>query len=153
MKIESPVETLLGAVVIATALGFAYYASQHAGAAVGGDSYDVSASFGRIGGIASGTDVRIAGVKVGSVSNVSLDPETYRATVTMAIRSDVEIPEDTIVAIDADGLLGGAYVALAPGASFDAIGPGGELENTQSSKSINDIIAQALDAMGRSNGE
>lgn len=153
MKIESPVETLLGAIVIAVAVGFGWYAAQSASGGVGAESYEVKASFGRIGGVGAGSDVRIGGVKVGTVSDVSLDPDNYRASVTMAIRSGVVIPDDSILTIDADGLLGGYYMSVAPGASFDAIAAGGEIENTQSYKSVNDIIAQALDALGRSNTE
>lgn len=144
MRIENPVETVLGAIVIAVAVGFAGFAAQGSFNAAAPQSTAYTASFSSIGSIAPGTDVRIAGVKVGAVSSVELDPETFRATVTMAINSGVDLPEDTLVAIDADGLLGGQYVALAPGASFDLLEPGDAIENTQPAISLNALIAQVL---------
>lgn len=152
MKIDNPVETFLGAAVIAVAIGFASYAAQSGGASVGPEAYEVVASFSSAGGVAPGSDVRIAGVKVGSVSDVSLDGETFRAVATLAIRAGVELPEDTIALIDADGLLGGSYVSLQPGASFDLLSPGGEIENTQGAISLNGIISRALGAMGGDGG-
>ena len=153
MKLENVGETILGALVIAVAIGFTVYAAQNAGSTVGGNTYDVSASFSKVGAVGPGTDVRIAGVKIGSVSDVTLDPQSFRATIIMAIRNGVEIPEDTIVAVDADGLLGGSYVSLLPGAALDNVAAGEFLENTQSPKSVNDIIAQALGAIGNANAE
>lgn len=150
MKIENPVETLLGAVVIAVAVGFAIFAGQGRGLPAAAGSYPVLASFSSVSGVAPGTDVRIAGVKVGSVAEISLDPQSYRAEAVMMIRSDIELPEDTIAKIDAEGLLGGTFIALAPGASFDALEPGDEIENTQGAVSLGGLIAQVLGAMGSS---
>lgn len=153
MRVESPVETILGFLVISIAIGFAVFASQGTGATSVSGAYPLVASFSSAAGVAPGTDVRIAGVKVGTVSDVSLDGDTYRATTTMMIRDGVEVPEDSIAVIDSEGLLGGTYVGLSPGGSFDVLGPGDEIENTQGSISLNDIIARALGAIGASSSQ
>lgn len=138
---QNPLETLVGAGVIAVAVGFGVYAAQvneFTGGA--GDGYEVAALFRAANGLASGTDVRIAGVKVGVVSEVTLDPDTYRAKALFAIDEGVEIPEDSLVRIDSEGLLGGTFVALEPGASFIMLENGDEITFTQGSYSLFDLL-------------
>ena len=150
LRIDNPVETAIGFVVIAVASLFAWYASQHGGAKVGALSYPLIASFSSASGVSPGTDVRIAGVKVGAVSEVALDPKTYRANTTLMIDAGVEVPEDSIAKIDAEGLLGGSFIAIAPGASFDMLPPGDQFEHTQGAISLGSLIAQAIGASGAS---
>ena len=107
-----------------------------------GDQYEISASFGSAEGVSVGTDVRIAGVKVGAVSAMQLDFETYRADVEMSLRSDITIPEDSLVAISSEGLLGGNFVEIFPGGSFDTVEPGGQLELTQGPLSLIDLLSK-----------
>ena len=153
LRLDNPVETAIGFVVIAVAGMFAWYASQHGGGQVGSLNYPLIASFSSATGVSPGTDVRIAGVKVGAVSEVELDPKTYRAKTTMLINADVEVPEDSIAKIDAEGLLGGSFIAIAPGASFDPLPPEGEFEHTQGAVSLGSLIAQAIGASGNSKDE
>ena len=133
-------ETLIGAAVVAVAAGFVVYAAQSSGRQIGGDSYTLTAAFRSAEGIALGTDVRMAGVKIGTVSDLALDPATYQANVRFTVRSDLKIPEDTDVSIASEGLLGGSFLELAPGASDFMLADGDAVLNTQSSVSLLNLL-------------
>ena len=137
------IETVMGAVVLMVAalfLFFAYTTSQvHAV-----DGYSVTAQFTRIDGIRDGSDVRIAGVKVGSVVHESLDPKTFLATVKMTINPEYKLPEDTVAEIISSSLLGDKYMSLAPGGSEKDIPPGGQIKYTQATASLEDLIGQMI---------
>ena len=137
-------ETLIGGVVLAAAAGFLIFAANTAEVAVGGSGYEVSAKFRRAEGINAGGDVRIAGVKVGTVRSMELDPRTYQAVLVLMIRDGVELPDDTTAKITAAGLLGDNFVALAPGASEYMLEPGDEIQFTQSSISITDMAGKLI---------
>lgn len=133
---ESKAEVALGAVVLAIAIGFVVYLSQSTGLTMGGDSYQIRAGFRTAEGISVGTDVRLAGVKIGAVQDLTLNSETYRAEAVLAIQNDVLIPDDSALTITSEGLLGGHFVEVMPGASFDYLADGGEIIDTQGSVSL-----------------
>jgi len=137
-------ETLIGAAVLAVAGGFLIYAANTANVSAGGDGYELVAKFRKAEGVDVGGDVRIAGVKVGSVSGMSLDTKTYFATVTFVIESEVKIPEDSLAKITSASLLGDSYVVIDPGASDLMLEPGEELTFTQSSVSVGDLIGKFI---------
>jgi phospholipid/cholesterol/gamma-HCH transport system substrate-binding protein len=140
MNAERWGETLLGAAVALVAIGFFAFAAAQAGQAVGGGAYEISARFDRVDGIAVGSDVRVSGVKVGVVRAVALDPETYRARLTLALNDDVHVLSDSTARIATDGLLGGAHVAIEP-AGLDPLPKGGEILNTQGSIDLLTLFA------------
>ena len=130
---ENTTEVLVGGAVLAAAVGFFIYAAQVGGYEMGSsDSYRLSASFRAADGITVGTDVRLAGVRVGSVTDLTLNTETFRADVGFTVLDDVEVPEDSTVAISSEGLLGGNFVELLPGGSLEALAEGDEIYNTLS---------------------
>jgi phospholipid/cholesterol/gamma-HCH transport system substrate-binding protein len=134
-------EVVVGAVVVAAAAGFILYAVQFAG--MGGtseDSYTLSASFRSVEGIDIGTDVRLGGVKVGTVSGLTLNPDTFRADTVFTIDGTLQLPEDTAVVISSEGLLGGNFVELLPGGSPFNLEPGAEIIDTQSSVSLVQLL-------------
>jgi phospholipid/cholesterol/gamma-HCH transport system substrate-binding protein len=133
---ENKAEVALGALVLAVAIGFVVYLSQATGMRFGGETYQINAGFRSAEGISVGTDVRLAGVKVGTVQALRLNPETYRAEAVLAIRNDVLVPDDSALTIASEGLLGGHFVELVPGASFDYLADGGEVVDTQGSVSL-----------------
>ena len=138
---ENTTEVLTGAGVLAVALGFLIYIAQVGGvgfAPAGMHTY--TASFRTAEGIGVGTDVRIAGVKVGSILDMNLDAETFRASTTLAVQNNVALPEDTAVVISSEGLLGGSFVELLPGGAVFNLEPGSEIEDTQSSVSIIELL-------------
>ncbi|MGB0497581.1 MAG: outer membrane lipid asymmetry maintenance protein MlaD [Rubricella sp.] len=142
MAAGSAAETVIGAVVIAAAGAFLVFAADTASIGNGVERYELEASFRRADGVATGTDVRVSGVRVGSVTGLELNPQTYQAVVSMAIDAEVRLPEDSDARIESDGLLGGSYVAITPGASDFMIEPGGQILNTQGSVSLLDLIVR-----------
>jgi phospholipid/cholesterol/gamma-HCH transport system substrate-binding protein len=144
MKLERWGETILGLVVVVVAVGFFVFASAQAGqGGNAGATYDVTARFQRVDGIAVGSDVRVSGVKVGVVRAIDLDPSTYLAKMTLSVQKNVQLLDQTTARIASDGLLGGAYVALEP-AGMDPIPPGGEIINTQGSVDLLTVLSSAL---------
>ena len=137
---NSVAETVIGAVVLATAIGFVVYAGQTRGVDIGSATYPLTAKFRIAEGVSVGTDVRLAGITVGSVSGLDLDSATYQARMTMAVRGDLQIPDDSDVKISSEGLLGGSFVELTPGGSDFMLKPGDEIENTQGSVSLLDLL-------------
>jgi len=133
-------ETIIGAVVLVAAGGFIAYAAQTSDLGSGGNSYTLDAAFRSASGIGPGTDVRMSGVKIGTVASMALDPQTYQAVTTLALSRDVLVPEDSDAKISADGLLGGNYVSLTPGGSEFMLEEGDEILNTQGSVSLLDLL-------------
>jgi phospholipid/cholesterol/gamma-HCH transport system substrate-binding protein len=139
---NSVAEIVLGAVVLATAGGFLVYAGQSAGFQVARETYSLSAAFRTAEGVLVGTDVRLAGIKIGSVTNLELDTETYQARTIFSVRNDVMIPEDSDVKVAQEGLLGGYYLEITPGASDFMLASGDEILNTQGSVSLLDLFVR-----------
>ena len=133
---ENKTEVLVGALVLAVAIGFVAYAGKTTGFTTTGDEYALNASFRSADGVSVGTDVRLAGVKVGRVTGMDLDPATYRAQAVFTVRTGIEVPDDSAVAISSEGLLGGNYVEILPGGSPFYFEPGDEIEFTQGSVSL-----------------
>ncbi|MFL5337350.1 MAG: outer membrane lipid asymmetry maintenance protein MlaD [Geminicoccaceae bacterium] len=137
------VETLLGAAVLAVALGFLAWAYGNSSAGDPG-GYNLRAKFDRIDGLDAGADVRVSGIKVGKVLSQQLDPATYRAQVTFSVRSGVELPSDSSAAIVSSGLLGGKYLSLVPGGDERVLKDGEEIALTQSSVNLEDLIGRYI---------
>ncbi len=143
MTQNSIVETLIGAAVIAVAAFFLLFAYSSTGSGpVSG--YDVIAKFNRADGVNIGTDVRLSGIKVGTVQKLALDPKSYNAVLTLALENYVKLPDDSSVRITSEGLLGNQYLSIEPGSSMQAIKPGGEIENTQGSIDLIGLLGKAV---------
>jgi phospholipid/cholesterol/gamma-HCH transport system substrate-binding protein len=136
-------ETAVGAVVVAIAVWFLVFAYNS------GDfrpvaGYALSAKFNSVGGLAPGNDVRIGGVKIGSVLDQRIDPADFRAVIVFSVRSDLKLPEDTVAAITSDGLLGGKYLRLEPGSASAMLAANGALKNTRDALSLEDMLGRAI---------
>jgi phospholipid/cholesterol/gamma-HCH transport system substrate-binding protein len=137
------IETVMGAVVLLVAalfLVFAYKTSQLRQV----PGYQIGAEFERIDGIHQGSDVRVSGIKIGSVVSENLDPKRYLAVISMSIDPAVQLPDDTVAEIVSSGLLGEKYMSLLPGGSDKMIAPGGRIKYTQSSVSLEHMIGQMI---------
>lgn len=145
------VETVLGGVVLVVAVGFFGWAYGRSNVGDPG-GYTLTASFDRADGLSNGADVRVSGIKVGSVLATSLDPQTYRAKVQFSVMSAVELPSDSSAAIVSSGLLGGKYLSLAPGADDVMLEPGGNITLTQSSVNLEDLIGRYIFNQGSAPG-
>lgn len=139
---ESRTEVAVGAVVLIAAAGFLAYALQASGLRAGGAGYDVLASFRSAEGVSLGTDVRMSGVSIGSVTGMALNPTTFRADTTLTLDAAVVVPDDSTAVVAADGLLGGAYVEIVPGGSPGNLAPGAEIVDTQGAVSLLQLLLQ-----------
>jgi phospholipid/cholesterol/gamma-HCH transport system substrate-binding protein len=140
-------EVAAGAAVLIVAAGFLGFAVTNTGRTrVGG--YTLRASFSDIGGITTGSDVRIAGLKVGSVTGLSIDPKTYQATATFTVQGDIKLSDDSSAEIATGGLLGGNFLALAPGGSDKTLGDGGVITVTQSAVNLEDLLGKFIFNVG-----
>ncbi len=144
-KGEQWAETGVGAVVLAAAGVFLFYALGHAGGVGrGAGGYELVARFGDVGALASGADVRVAGVKVGQVTAIELDPKTYLAKAHFMMQPQIHVPSDSTVKITSDGLLGGQHVVIAPGGAPDDMKPGAEFQNAQGAVDLFGLIGQVI---------
>lgn len=140
MSTETATEVAIGGAVLAIAAGFLLYAGQITGSGPGGGSYDLHARFPSIEGIKIGTDVRLAGVKVGTVTGVQLDPATFLAELRFTVRTGIELPADSAALISSEGLLGGHFLELMPGGAIETLSPGAEVEDTQGAVSMTNLL-------------
>ncbi len=146
---ENITEVITGGAVLAVAAGFLLYAGQVGGVGVGRSGMETyTASFRSAEGIGIGTDVRLAGVKVGSVLDMELDPQTFRAETTFTLQDNVLLPDDTAVVVSSEGLLGGSFLEILPGGSPFNLEPGTEIEDTQSSISIVQLLLKFVSGEG-----
>lgn len=140
---RNAVETVLGAVVLLVAGMFVYFAYTTAQVqSING--YTVTANFFKIGGLTEGSDVRVSGIKVGTVTDSHLDPVTFDAVVEMSIKSDLKLPVDTIATIGSEGIVGGKYIRLIPGADKETIPANGRITKTQDFRSLEDQVGEII---------
>ena len=144
------IETLMGAVVLIAALFFVITTYQSSG--IRKDyGYKLVALFDKVDGISAGSDVRVSGIKVGTVVGNELDLGSYRAKITMGLQKDVRVPTDSTAEIVSDGLLGGKYISLVPGADNEMLKDGGSINYTQSSINLEQLIGKV--AFGSAGGD
>jgi phospholipid/cholesterol/gamma-HCH transport system substrate-binding protein len=136
-------EVMTGAAVLLVAAGFLAFAVAHSGrtAATG---YKLHASFEHIDGLSPGADVRIAGVKVGNVLTMRVDPKTFLAEVTLSVNDQIHLPKDTAAEVTSESLLAGKFLNLSPGGDAQDLEPGGTIAITQSSVSLEQLLGKFI---------
>jgi phospholipid/cholesterol/gamma-HCH transport system substrate-binding protein len=144
-------EVLTGAIVLVVAVGFLAFAIAHSGRTAGG-GYTLQAIFDHIDGLNVGGDVRIAGVKVGTVTDERINPKTFSAIVDLTVRDGLELPKDTGASIVSESLLGGKYISLSPGGSDTVLKPGQMITVTQSSISLEELLGKFIFSVTTLNG-
>ncbi|MDX1709688.1 MAG: outer membrane lipid asymmetry maintenance protein MlaD [Rhodovibrionaceae bacterium] len=138
---KNVIETIIGAVVLLVAVVFVAFAFTSTDLQRV-DGYKVVARFDDASGITPGTDVKMSGVKIGTVLEQKLDPKTYFADVTMSIAEEIALPTDTSARVVPEGLLGGNFVELEPGASSETLSAGGEIQFTQGAINVIDLVGR-----------
>jgi len=109
----------------------------------GGDDYLVTADFDSVAGLKSGASVEIAGVEVGRVDSIGLDPkQTGRARAYFKMRRGVKLQEDVIASVRTRGIIGDRYVLLKPGGSDTLIAPGGTIRETESAVDLEELFGK-----------
>jgi phospholipid/cholesterol/gamma-HCH transport system substrate-binding protein len=137
-------EAIVGLLVVILAVWFVIFAWQRTGGGERSGSIKISAIFPNATGVSAGTDVRVAGLKVGSVTGLSLDPQSYQVKVDIALNPDVKLPADSTAAITSDGLLGSSFVAFTPGGSPTPLKNGDTITDTQGSMDLMALIGQFI---------
>ena len=137
---ENTTEVIIGGVVLAAAISFGVYVAQIAGISSAEDNYSLNASFRSLEGVSVGTDVRLAGVKIGAVTSVELNPQTFRADIIVGVAKRFEIPDDSTIVISSEGLLGGNFVEIMPGGSPFNLEENSEITDTQGAVSFISLL-------------
>ncbi len=141
---NAAVETLIGAAVIVIAAAFFLFAYQSSGKSSAAGGYRLLAEFDNAEGINVGTDVRMAGVKVGTVVGQTLNHENFQAAITMLIDPALQVTEDVTAKVTAEGLLGSKFISLEQGGAETKLADGGMIQYTQGAVDIWSLISQAM---------
>lgn len=136
-------ETTVGIFVLAGLLCVAYLTVKLGKLEVlGGNTYAVQAKFKDVTGLRAGAYVEMAGVRIGRVAGIALDPKDSSPVVTLDIDKGVKLTDDAIASIKTSGLIGDKFVKVSPGGSDSVIGPGGMIVETESSVDLGDLIGK-----------
>ena len=140
---QSRLELIVGAFVLVGLLAVAYLALRiGAGALVGGDTYELKARFTNSGGLNPGSNVIIAGVPIGRIQSIELNPKDYSSVVTFNVRKVVKLPADSIASIKTTGLIGDKFLAIAPGGDSEFLAPGSLITDTESTVDLESLISR-----------
>ena len=137
---ENTTEVVVGAAVLAAALGFLWFIVSATGLSGGTAGMALKANFRSAEGVNVGTDIRLAGVSIGTVSQLDLNGDTYRAEAVFSIDEGIAIPDDSAAVVASEGLLGGTFVEIVPGGSFEMFADGGLIEDTQGAVSLIQLL-------------
>ncbi len=148
---KEALETIVGSLIILLAIYFAYYAYNMTSSTSNADSYNIKAKFANIDGINVGSDIKIAGIKIGTVSKQDLDNTTFEALLTLNIKDDYKIPTDTSAEIIGNGLLGDKYISLSPGSDDSVLQNNDFISFTQSSISIEKLVGKFMFGIDKPN--
>jgi phospholipid/cholesterol/gamma-HCH transport system substrate-binding protein len=142
---NTKLETIIGFLVIMVAIGFAVFSYKVSEIQkYSTDTYKIVAKFNQIEGITVGSDVRISGINVGSVTDLILDQTSYDAVVTMAIKNTIAVPDDSSAQITTEGFLKNKHIAIYAGSSRSMLKDKGLIKFTQSSISLENLIGKLL---------
>lgn len=138
-------EILLGAVVLVVAAVFVVFALRTTGTALTeGQGYPLHATFRSAEGVRPGTEVRLAGVRIGTVTALTLDPQSFRARIAISVQNGIDLPADSTIQVASEGLLGGTFVEILPGGDFENLAPGASFQDTQSAVSLIQLLLRAF---------
>jgi phospholipid/cholesterol/gamma-HCH transport system substrate-binding protein len=146
-------EALIGLIVVIAAIWLVFAFLGRTASGAGSDAIEVTAYFPNVSGIDVGTDVRVAGLSIGEVTAVTLNPDDFQAEVWMAIDPGANLPNDSSAAITSEGLLGGSFIALLPGGSPDEFAEGDVILDTQGAIDMTGLIGSLINDSGGSSGD
>jgi phospholipid/cholesterol/gamma-HCH transport system substrate-binding protein len=140
---KKPMETIMGLVVLVVAALFMLFAYRVSDLQVV-KGYEIHARFIKVGGLNVGADVRINGIKIGTVLSQKINPDDYMVDVTMSILPNISLPNDSVVSVSGDGLLGDKFIKIDPGKSSKKLLAGGVVQNTKDAKSLEDMVGEVI---------
>ena len=141
---ERVMETVVGFVVICLAIFSFMFFYKISDSGEDGEGYFLNAYFQNIEGVAEGNDVKLSGIKIGYIDNVTLENGTYFAVARLKIKKGIDIPSDSRAIVSTSGLLGGKYIRINPGSADDNLQENGKFKFTQSSINIEDLISKLM---------
>ncbi len=139
---ERVIETVVGFVVICLAIFSFMFFYKISDSGEDGEGYFLNAYFQNIEGVAEGNDVKLSGIKIGYIDNVTLENGTYFAVARLKIKKGIDIPSDSRAIVSTSGLLGGKYIRINPGSADDNLKENGKFKFTQSSINIEDLLSK-----------
>lgn len=145
---ENIVEALVGLLVVLVAAFFVNFAWERTQAGRGDSNYVLTARFPSVAGISPGADVKLAGIKVGQVVGQRLDPKSYQAVLEIALQPGLQLPVDSSAAITSEGLLGGNFISLSPGAEDVMLKSGEEIIETSGAADLMALIGSVVNRSG-----
>jgi len=137
-------EAFVGLLVVLLAVWFVVFAWDRTGGGTKAGGIRVTAIFPNASGVNTGTDVRVSGLKVGSVTGLVLDPESYQVKVAIALDPKVKLPSDSSALVTSEGLLGSTFIAFNPGGSPTPLKSGDTITDTQGSMDLMALIGQFI---------
>lgn len=140
---KKPIETIMGISVVVIATFFLFFAFRVSDLQVV-KGYNINAEFLKVGGLTVGSDVRINGIKVGTVTGQKLDDQNYEADVKMSIASNIKLPVDSSAIIVGDGLMGDKFIKIEPGKAQDYLKEGDTIKNTKDFKTLEDMVGEMI---------
>jgi phospholipid/cholesterol/gamma-HCH transport system substrate-binding protein len=141
---ERVIETVVGFIVICVAIFSFMFFYKISDSGEDGEGYFLNAYFQNIEGVAEGNDVKLSGIKIGYIDNVTLENGTYFAVARLKIKKGIDIPSDSRAIVSTSGLLGGKYIRINPGSADDNLKENGKFKFTQSSINIEDLISKLM---------
>ena len=140
---KTSVEIAVGAFVL-VGIACIGYLTIHLGKMdlVGGNHYILTARFQSVAGLKSGAQVELAGVQVGQVGSITLDPVQQVALVSLKIYDHVALSDDAIASVKTAGLIGDKYIDITPGGSEEVLGPGEAIADTESALDIEELVSK-----------
>ena len=148
---QNIIETLVGFTVIIIALAFLVFAYKDANRNTRSDGYTLKASFQSAEGITKGSDVMLAGVKIGTVSDIALDKTSFFAWVNLNVEKGIKLPKDTRLEVATSGILGSRYISVIPGDSEEILTSGDQIKYTQSAINLESLIGKLIYSFGGNN--
>lgn len=142
-KTNNYFEIIVGTFVLFCAIFFFFNSFKSAKVSTNG-GYHLIAKFDNVDGINGGSDVKISGVKIGTVEDQFLDEKDFRATLRLNISQSVKLPADTSAKIASEGLLGSKYLSITPGGDEENLKDGEEIQFTQSSVNFEDLLGKFI---------
>ena len=149
MSTYTKTEVIVGGAVLAGITAFGVYASQFTGMSQTRTGYELGASFRSLEGVGIGSDVRLAGVKIGTVTDITLNSDTYRADTRFIVADGIPVPDDSAIVISSEGLLGGNFVEIIPGGSPFYFEAGDQIEDTQGAVSLISLLVKFVTGSGK----
>jgi phospholipid/cholesterol/gamma-HCH transport system substrate-binding protein len=149
---ENVAEAIVGVAVVILAIWFVLFAWDRTGGGRKAGAVEIAAIFPNASGVNVGTDVKVAGLKVGSVSALSLDPQSYQVKVSIALDPTIKLPADSSAAVTSEGLLGSTFVAFTPGGSTAMLKSGDVVTDTQGSMDLMALIGQFINKPATDSG-